>query len=417
MKKNVVIHIDTLRREYSSAWLLAKRFERLGFTVYLTSRTSTNLFLKFMTPDILILSHSFTFPQDRFRKLKEKGTKIYVAEVEGIYQVENAIASSYPEYVDFDNFEKVFVWNEWSKKWLEKNRNLEPSKVVASGCSRNDLVKHITVNDSKRRVGIIGRFEMVNPFDDRHPFANLRYLSAEAMERWHVDLDAFIVTRDLIKHLLSQGYKVSLRPHPNEKISSYSILEDFFGNGFEVDTNFDYYNWLESIDKVVGTVSTAFLEPYLVGIPIVCIDKLFNYKGPDNLKEWRKYTRQAAYIPESMEDLKKIFLNNSLTPKKSKALDDYTFKFYNIKSAFDSRSMEMIVDSIVKKNNHHKKGGALEFLYIPFLRYLVDAAACLRAILQRRGAWTLQNLRQYDYNIFLHKPSAFMVKVNDEAHI
>ncbi|MBM9577324.1 hypothetical protein JWG45_09185 [Leptospira sp. 201903070] len=415
MRKIVVIHIDALRREYSSAWLLGEAFKKQGYSVFLTSRTSTDYFLRLIVPDILILSHPFVLPQEKIRNLKEKGTKIYVTEVEGIVRVDHDISATYPDYIQFSNFEKIFVWNDWSKVWLEKNRKVKPNQVIVSGCLRNDLIQHIQKKASNKKIGILGRFELINPFDGRHAFENLRYMEQRHIERWHVDLDSFLIVRDLTRFLIDNGYKVSFRPHPNEKISSYAIFKNFFGPSFEIDTNFDYYSWLQGLDKVVGTVSSAFLEPYLIGIPVVCIDQLFDYKGPPNLEEWRKRTREGSYVPNTFKDLEKLCLDSSLAPKRSKKLDSYIYELYQMKNVSKSDSLHSIVAVIAEENRLEPFRFRIPNLFSNFFRLILDVLVILRAQIQNKGAWTVNNIKQYDYNLFLHRPNDFMKKLKAEA--
>lgn len=415
MKKIVVIHIDALRREFSSAWLLGEAFKEKGYNVFLTSRTSTDYFLRFVVPDILILSHPFLLPQEKIRKLRERGTKIYVTEVEGIVRVDHDISATYPEYIQFSNFEKIFVWNDWSKIWLEKNRKVKPDQIVVSGCLRNDLIRHIERKASNKKIGILGRFELINPFDDRHPFENLRTMEQRHIERWHVDLDSFLILRDLTRFLIENGYKVSFRPHPNEKIASYSIFKKFFGPSFEIDTNFDYYSWLQGLDKVVGTVSSAFLEPYFIGIPVVCIDRLFDYKGPPNLEEWRKRTREGSYVPKSVKELETLCLTSSLAPMRSEKLNSYIYELYQIKNASESNSLRFIFEKIEKENPGKNSAFRIRNLFSKFFRLILDLLVILRAQIQRKGAWTMNNIKQYDYNLFLHKPNVLMRKIRSEV--
>lgn len=409
MKPIAFIHVDALRREYSSAWILGQQLENNGFTVILTSRSSTTYLLKLVTPDLLILSHPFTLPNNTLKNLRQKGTKIIITEVEGIVRVDHDIAATYPEYIDYSNFEKVYVWNEWSKDWLLKNRNLKSCEIEVSGCIRNDLIKAISNSGFEKKIGIIGRYELINTFDSRHNFENLRFMEQRHIERWHVDLDSFLIVRDLTSYLLKNGYKVSFRPHPNENVKAYKILKDFFGEGFVINDGFDYYEWLGTINKVVGTVSSAFLEPYLAGIPIICIDSLFDYKGPPNLEEWRKLTREGSYNPRTVSELNALCLNQGLLPKKSKKMDRYLVDLYSIDNSKNSNSIKFVVNDILKNKRNIRQSSYLKLIYVKLMKMIVESLVIFRCIVQNSGPWSLQNLKQYDFNSFIHKPSNFMV--------
>lgn len=409
MKPIALIHVDALRREYSSVWVLARKLEDSGFAVILTSRSTTSYLVRLIAPDLLILSHPFTLPNSVLKKLRKKGTKIIVTEVEGIVRVDHDIAATYPEYVDFSNFDKVYVWNQWSKDWLRKNRNIKNCEILVSGCIRNDLIKAISNSRTEKRIGILGRYELINSFDSRHNFENLRYMEQRHIERWHVDLDSFLIVRDLTSYLLKNGYKVSFRPHPNENVKAYKILKDFFGEGFEVNEGFDYYEWLGTLDKVVGTVSSAFLEPYLAGIPIICIDSLFDYKGPPNLAEWRKLTREGCYNPKTISDLDSLCLERDLVPKKSKKLNQYLIDLYSIERSEKSNTINFVLNNLLKNMKDIKQSSFMKIILVQLLKKILDALVVLRCLVQNSGAWSIQNLRQYDYNSFIHGPSKCMV--------
>ena len=124
--KIVLIHIDSLRREYLSSWLLGKKFGEKGFDVLLSSRHSTRRILRFFTPAIFISTHPFTVKFSELEDLKKRGTKIYVNEVEGTDK-ESGVSTTYPEFflnekINMIYFSGIFVWSQFSYKWLLENR-------------------------------------------------------------------------------------------------------------------------------------------------------------------------------------------------------------------------------------------------------------------------------------------------------
>ena len=78
--KIVIIHIDTLRKEYLGSWLLGEILKKDGYKVLLTSRHSTKRLLNFFTPDIFICSHVFQLNASEWKKLVDRGIKIYISE-------------------------------------------------------------------------------------------------------------------------------------------------------------------------------------------------------------------------------------------------------------------------------------------------------------------------------------------------
>ena len=61
-------------------------------------------------------------------------------------------------------------------------------------------------------------------------------------ERCAIDSETFSIVFKLIKKLIENGYKVSLRPHPNENINAYMQIKKAFGPLFEIDNSFDITN-------------------------------------------------------------------------------------------------------------------------------------------------------------------------------
>lgn len=411
MKRTAMIHIDAIRREYPAAWLLGEALKLRGYTVIYTSRISTHYLLKLVRPDIIVLSHCFSVPVDTIKRLKDKGTLLFITEVEGVFDVDHDIGTTYPQNVDLNLFSGVFVWNKWSKEWLLKNRSVNSNVIHNSGSIRNSLLSNFNrKTESKLRVGILGRFECINVFDNRHAFENLAIAPRHHYDRWHADLDAFYTCREIIKGLLDKGFEVSIRPHPNENVKAYSILRENLGNSLSADMSFDYTQWLESIDVLVGTVSSAFMEPYFLGVPIICIDNITGDSGPEHLSEWREIFRSSAYMPGSIAEALDLLAKGSLEPKKSNTMDNYIDNMYDLK--LDGlNAIESVSDQIAKSDFDYKKNLLIPAWFSYTIKKLLDLAVILASIsIKRKGAWSLGNQRQYNYNDFLHKPSRFMVK-------
>ena len=75
--KIVLIHIDSIRREYLSSWLLAEKFKEKGYNVLLSSRHSTGRLLKLFTPSVFISTHAFTIKFKNLYRLK-KGEQKFI---------------------------------------------------------------------------------------------------------------------------------------------------------------------------------------------------------------------------------------------------------------------------------------------------------------------------------------------------
>jgi surface carbohydrate biosynthesis protein len=421
MKPVVIIHIDSLRREYVSSWFLGQQFKRAGYRVILTSRTSTSYLLRRLTPELVILSHVFSLTPDVLTALFRRKVKVYINEVEGVLKDEAGIASTYPAgYIDYALLGGVFVWSQWSRDWLIQNRNLDPTRVHATGSIRNSIVIKRSVTRATPVVGILSRFELINTFDGRHNFENLLALDPEDEGlRWYydrcaIDSEAFSIVAKMIGVLTAKGVAVLIRPHPNENLSSYQLLKEKFGPLFDIDDSRDLTEWLGKVSVIVGPTSTAYTEAYLANIPIVSTQGIqkCHYTGADRVKVINEFSR-AAYMPQTVDDAVTLCVNTSLSPIDSPELNEYFDSFYSIKKQADP--VDEIVEFVDRDVAASLLTKRLTFRWLgPILKYLIDVAILGRVVLTRHPLKSLREMNQYNFNSALHRPSAYMKKIEKE---
>ena len=418
LKKTVVIHIDALRREYLSAWLLGQRFKQNGFQVLLTSRHSTVRLLKFYTPDIFISTHAFLLKPKEWADLVERGTKVYINEVEGTDH-EFGVSTTYPELfydekIDYSLFSAIFVWGEFSYNWVIKNRAVPAQRVFLNGSTRQSSLCRPNRKTDNVVVGILSRFEIINTFDNRHPFVNLMALDPEeAGWRWYyercvIDSETFSITTKLIAMLVEKGIYVSMRAHPNENLEPYKLLKEKFGDFFKIDNAYSINEWLSTVSVVVGTTSTAFTEPYVAKIPIISTSKIqnFHYSGKDQADLISQFD-QAAYTPESVSEMFELCTKLDLVEKSSAELDEYFNAFYSFENLVDpiERIIEVVkYDTVVKKKSLN-----INFIFANLLLVLLDALFIVKNSITNFRS--LGIIKGYNYNRFFHRPSTYMNSV------
>jgi surface carbohydrate biosynthesis protein len=417
MKPVVVIHVDALRREYVSSWFLGQKFKKAGYRVILTSRISTPYLFRVFTPDIVILSHVFVLSSAALTALLKRDVKVYINEVEGVIEDEAGIASTYPDkYIDYRLFAGIFVWSKWSRDWLIQHRNVDTSRVHATGSIRNSvLVKRKDVRDVPI-VGILSRFELINTFDSRHNFENLLEMDPEEealrwyYDRWVIDAEAFSIVSKMIGILTAKGVAVSMRPHPNENLSSYRLLERKFGPLFRVDQSYDINEWLSKVSVVVGPTSTAYTEAYLVGIPVVSTQGIqkCHYSGAERSKIINEFAR-ASHMPSTVEAAVALCMMPSLAPINSDGLKNYFNRFYTTDLTDPADKIMRIVVDNHPPTSFPKKRALRSFGSV--LKYLIDVASLCRAALTRHPIKALNNMKQYNFCAVLHRPSCYMKKL------
>lgn len=423
--KIVVIHIDSIRREYLSSWLLGEKFKERGYNVLLSSRHSTWRLLKFFTPTIFVSTHPFTLKISHLENLIKRGTKIYVNEVEGTDN-ENGVSSTYPEFylgkkIDYNIFSGIFVWGEFTYNWLLEKRKVKEKNLFLNGSIRQSkFCRPIKKQDNEIVVGIISRFEIINTYDGRHPFENLVSLDPEDVnlkwyyERCAIDSEAFSIVVKLIKKLIENGYRVSFRPHPNENIAAYDILKRDFGALFTIDNSYNLNEWLSSVSIVLGNTSTAFIEPFMAGIPIISISKIqkFNYTDT-KIKSVLSQFDKAAYLPDTIDNAYGICTTDNLKPQNSDELDIYFNKFYSLKNNVDP--IENIINIIGDDTKHiaqSKSKMINSFIIQYFFLLICDVLLVIKYLIFEKSFNKLKIYKNYNYNRIFHRPSIYMKKLN-----
>jgi len=410
-RPTALIHTDALRREYPANWALAKSLEAAGYKVILSSRSSTQRLLRFFTPDVVILSHVFSLTERELESLHKRGARIFSNEVEGeIEGNELGISGTYPREIAYQYFEKIFTWSKWSACWLIRERQISPARVSATGSIRLSLLRHFRPHSEQRRIGILSRFEIINTFDGRHPFENLMSMNTRDirgrayLERTVVEMESFSITCQVIDALVRKGIAVSIRPHPNEGIEAYQLLQKKYGPLLDVDSRTDYMGWLHRLSAVVGTLSSAYTEPYLLGIPIVSIDALqeSNYQLA-HMNPFMETFSRACYRPADLAALLALCAEPQLAPIQSADLQQQLSAIYSLDNPEDP--IKKIVAEV---------GAADRFSYRasgPFVRpakLLLDILAIAGCALTKNPRLTFRKHVIYNYNTLLHRPSLFM---------
>ncbi|AON56554.1 hypothetical protein [Herbaspirillum seropedicae] len=418
-----LVHIDTLRREYTSAWLLAKELSRRGYRVLLTSRLSTGLLLKLLAPDVLVLTHTFTLPNAVKRMARARGTRIYVNIVEEVIEDETYMSIMYRPDVEVENFDGIFTWSEWARDWVIKNTKLDAQRVHCVGSIRNSVLKRLPERKKTGVVGLLSRFESLNTWDRRHPFIDLMGIDAEDtsnidtryyFEKKLIDAEAFSLTCKLIRQLIAAGQKVAIRPHPNEFKDSYHLLEKEFGSNLLIDDSRDICEFLAGVDVVVGPVSSAYTEAYIAGIPIVSLHNMQRYRYQDpEIYDSLDRLSAGSYLPKTVAEAVQLCLQDGLSPKRSPDLDKYLDAFYSLNGHPDPVSD--MADIIARGQSRLSASSRFFNRMAAPLRLGIDVLRLIQSLSFGRKKVPFPVLRQYHYNGLLHEPSSFMEHLTNRS--
>lgn len=410
-RSTALIHTDALRREYPANWALAKSLEAAGYKVILSSRSSTQRLLRYFTPDVVILSHVFSLTEAELASLHQRGARIFSNEVEGeIEGNELGISGTYPREIAYRYFEKIFTWSKWSAGWLVRERQIDPARVCATGSIRLSLLRHFRPHAERRRIGILSRFEIINTFDGRHPFDNLMSMDIRDMrgraylERTVVEMEGFAITCQVIESLVGQGIAVSIRPHPNEGIEAYQLLQKKYGPLLDVDSSTDYMGWLQRLSAVVGTLSSAYTEPYLLGIPIVSIDALqeSNYQSA-HMNPFMETFSRACHRPADLASLLALCADPQLAPIRSADLQNQLSAIYSLDNPDDP-----IQKVVAEVGPAGRTAHGLSGFFVRPAKLLLDALSIAACALKKNPRLAFRKHVIYNYNTLLHRPSSFM---------
>jgi len=401
----VIIHIDTLRREYSYCYLIKKGFEQLGYRVFLVSRRNFKAILSIISPEILVISHCHDSQSDFIKKISDK-TNIYNVPVECLGDEKYMYPLMYPEDFDLRSIKGIFLWSNYFREWLINNREIDPEKVYCSGSPRVSMSKYVEKKKTNV-IGFIGRFEFLNNFQREPALQSLLMMTKQRkhfLQRSFAEIEGVLIYIELIDYLINNGYKVSIRPHPQERILTYDVLKEKYKGKLAIDDGVDFLGWLESVDLVVATISTSLTETYLTGTPIISVDSMFKENYMKNYEKWTEKYMSIAYTPSSMDETKELFKKDLNGKQSHPEMDEFLERFYGIKGGEGFDGLENIVRVIHQERIKNNK--------IPWIRYMFGRVIFLflDIILLMKSYYRKSIYREFYYNYccFWNKPSSFM---------
>lgn len=413
----VVIQVYSFQREYFAAWVLAKRLEGVGYKVIITSRLINKYFLKLFKPDILILSHAEVSQLPALHQLFKYGTKIYINEIEGLLYEEKGLIPAYPENYNYSIISGIFEWNQWTKDWLIKNRNINDEQIYVIGSIRNScLYKNNNNNhlNTNKTIGIVCRFATINGYHDntyqnRHIFTHLMnldpvyepihtYINAHSLQ-----MEEFITTIGIINKCIELGHKITIRPHPLENRFAYNILKERYGEAIEIDNSYSFIEFLNKVDIIISPLSTSYTDAYLLQIPIISIDNITKYQTSENKLE----LLMGAYQPKTIDEVLELCNREIIVPLKSSHFENYIDIFYSLKNNPDPiKTVIDIVQQEIKASDSLKS-------YVSYykgitIKVILDLLALCKLCINSHPILSIIQTKQLDYNCFLHRPNIFM---------
>lgn len=354
IKTNVIfLYADSLRRDFSACYILQKKLREKGYRTFICSRRNFNFFLKFLLPrKLFVIGQINMINNSRIITESYKGNiEVHFMPAEGFaYDTEYILM--YPKDNDYNFLKSIFFWGKNSMEWFKKNRQIDnQNKLQLTGYTRLPIAEAYSkkITEDKNRIGFIGRFPILNDIYGRNTmtFCLVETLPEErekVLARIDAESKAIIIYIDLFHEIITHtDYIISLRPHPNENLTTYFKLKEIFGDRFEINNDFDVAEWMSSCSKIFGLASSSYIDAFLVKTPVICLDFILGTSATtlkfDPALEWMY---ESCYLPKD-----KLTTLNLLFEKKLKPISNEKFEKL-IDSDFKGKS-EIVFDTVLSR--------------------------------------------------------------------
>lgn len=241
------------------------------------------------------------FDRKMLMTMQRNNTSLFFLHDEGAFylngEYESAVNRVYPVQVfNLPICKKVFVWGKRQWEYLKTRSPVE--KLVISGAPRFDLLSECyaklddeNVKDLQEKYGdyilISGRFAAVNMVPDDPGFLSKRmydiHIEGDALEfstkskilkkmfsDWSKTTIEFSRFVDMVANLALDFPEVNFvfRPHPSEKMSTYSEAFQHFSNVF-VDKSYDVRPFIRASKGLIHCECTTGLEAVIANKPSI----------------------------------------------------------------------------------------------------------------------------------------------------
>ena len=425
--KPIIIYVDNLRRDYLVADTLRQYLEKKRHKVFLVSRINYSFCLKYIQTDLVIIVKNYfqTFSPKVLGFINKKTTVILV-DAEGAQTPERCkfwLEVYKMNVTDLSKrCDKIFTWNQNFINFMSKEINVPESKYSPSGSSKVNLAitcSKFLKKTERDSIGIIGRFLMINDFASRTTLENMSrafYEKDEFKMGSKGEILSLYVYLELIEELIKNtNYKISIRPHPNEKISSYKEILKKYPDRITLSEKYeDFIEWMFKQDKLICTPSTSIIEPIICKIPIISIH---NIVQGTTLRSYIEHMLDSFLTmvdaPSNIKDLIDIVKQKKIVTKnETKEYIQARNLYYNIdKDA--STGVKGFLDVIDYINNNFvaDRNNKINFFFSNLIYLISNLPFYIKTIIKKNLLKSEVYNQYYDYNCFLIKKQKFAKKI------
>lgn len=345
-------------------------------------------------PDGIYLEKDFFGKKSEyFEKFKERNMIFYGLDDEGlVFQNDQEYLNRRVDYESIKYMKKVFTWGERQANILKNfliDRK-EDKKVIIAGNPRIDLLSEIGRNIYKNEIKYInnhyGKFILFNSFfalaNGIKPIESQlkrlkrmkKNISEDILQYW---LNFYNYQKELFSlivkalQLLATDISTNLviRPHPNEKITTWKKLFKDYKN-VKVIKRYDIFPWIYCADAVIHNSCTTGIEAYLLGKKVIAYKPVtsenFELKLPNSL------SIEVNNINSLKDIITKIIQNKyKETPDEiKKKRNILNYNLYTGKKLSSELLLEEFNKNIFNKNKCIVKKDYSGLIVSQFLKYL-----------------------------------------------
>ena len=286
MKKScVVIPIETTSRELNSKIFLACKLAESNITVFLGTKTFAQKISNYINNVVYIDKGYHQNISDKiYSELKKNKCSIILLDEENGVDLEDFKMLDYriPDQI-IKIFDMIFLWGKKQDEYLKQNRkNYNINKFYITGHPRFDLLtEEFRIFYNKKINKIKNKYSNFILFASDNKFANninsRKSVIKNYLNRYN-DLNFWInyseklhkKNYELIKKICKKtNYNVIIRPHPEEKKSTYTELYKDFKDRVHVVYDDSSIFWILSAEFIIINHSTTGVESSMLGKPTI----------------------------------------------------------------------------------------------------------------------------------------------------
>jgi surface carbohydrate biosynthesis protein len=319
--KRICLIVDNPLRDLDGLCLIAWHLVQSGCEVVLTPMYDQVYDVVALRPDLVLSNYARPNNFDLLRQYKNFGIGVVILDTEGVGEWWAKYARSLVKWKSNLFIDKYLCWGLDQNSLLQANSDVEPAKVITTGCPRYDFINPkwrglLDATDVEAGYILINtNFPVVNP-----QFMNS---SSDEIRSWAhtnewVTMDSATAygeaAREAFEEMLKtisklcecfQSEQVVVRPHPFESIKPYEPLVEKHKN-LIIRREGTSLKWIQGACALLHLNCFTALEAVFMGIPVIGLEWLNKDILRQDSSEPYKVSHNARSFQELCDWVKKI---------------------------------------------------------------------------------------------------------------